>query len=169
MDPLELHRRALVIDSHNDSIVASVSCGSGLGSAPPSHAGAGTIAQLQGALHGPREGEHAQLNLQRMRDGGIDAATGEQPAGTELDAAAVVASAGRGAPDAVFDFGPLPSSAVTTRGIGWRTPRREIDWVWDHDTTRWLRFHRGAPLLDETGVQLAADNVLVLYLSLIHI
>ena len=74
MDPLELHRRALVIDSHNDSIVASVSCGSGLGSAPPSHAGAGTIAQLQGALHGPREGEHAQLNLQRMRDGSIDAA-----------------------------------------------------------------------------------------------
>ena len=94
-----------------------------------------------------------------------DESRGESPYNGFLDAAAIVASAGRGAPDAVFDFGPLPSSAVTTRGIGWRTPRREIDWVWDHDTTRWLRFHRGTPLLDETGVQLAADNVLVLYVD----
>ena len=94
-----------------------------------------------------------------------DEARGEDPYNGFLDAAALVASAGRGAPDALFDFGPSPSSAVTTRGIGWRTPRREIDWVWDHAIARWLRFHRGAPLLDETGVQLAADNVLVLYVD----
>ena len=94
-----------------------------------------------------------------------DEARGEAPYNGFLDAAALVASADGGAPDALFDFGPPPSSAVTTRGIGWRTPRREIDWVWDHATARWLRFHRGAPLLDETGVQLAADNVLVLYVD----
>jgi hypothetical protein len=94
-----------------------------------------------------------------------DEARGEAPYNGFLDAAALVASAPGGAPDALFDFGPLPSSAVTTKGIGWRTPRREIDWVWDHATARWLRFHRGAPLLDETGVQLAADNVLVLYVD----
>ena len=94
-----------------------------------------------------------------------DEARGEAPYNGFLDAAALVASAPGGAPDALFDFGPLPSSAVTTKGIGWRTPRREIDWVWDHATARWLRFHRGVPLLDETGVQLAADNVLVLYVD----
>ena len=94
-----------------------------------------------------------------------DEARGEAPYNGFLDAAALAASAPGGAPDALFDFGPLPSSAVTTKGIGWRTPRREIDWVWDHATARWLRFHRGAPLLDETGVQLAADNVLVLYVD----
>ena len=94
-----------------------------------------------------------------------DEARGEAPYNGFLDAAALVASAPGGAPDALFDFGPLPSSAVTTKGIGWRTPRREIDWVWNHATARWLRFHRGAPLLDETGVQLAADNVLVLYVD----
>lgn len=74
MDPLELHRDALVIDSHNDSIVAGVSSGSGLGGAPPSHAGNGTIAQLRGALHGPPKGGRTQLDLQRVREGGIDAA-----------------------------------------------------------------------------------------------
>ena len=94
-----------------------------------------------------------------------DQSRGESPYNGFLDAAALAASADGGAPDALFDFGPLPSSAVTTRGVGWRTPRREVDWVWDHGTARWLRFHRGAPLLDETGVQLAADNVLVLYVD----
>ena len=74
MDPLELHRDALVIDSHNDSIVAGVSGGSGLGGAPTRHAGSGTIAQLRGALPGRPAGARTQLDLQRMREGGIDAA-----------------------------------------------------------------------------------------------
>lgn len=74
MDPLELHGDALVIDSHNDSIAASVSSGCGLGVRPTRHAGAGTIAQLRGAFPGPPEGARLQLDLQRMRDGGIDAA-----------------------------------------------------------------------------------------------
>ncbi len=74
MDPLELHHDALVIDSHNDSIVAGVSGGSGLGGAPTRHAGSGTIAQLRGALPGRPAGARTQLDLQRMREGGIDAA-----------------------------------------------------------------------------------------------
>ena len=94
-----------------------------------------------------------------------DESRGESPYNGFVDAAALVASAAGSAPEAVFDFGPLPSSAVTTRGVGWMTPRRQIEWIWDHDISRWLRFHRGSPLLDETGVQLAADNVLVLYVD----
>ena len=74
MDPLDLHRDALVIDSHNDSVVAGVSAGVGLGGRPTRHAGSGTIAQLRGALPGRPENVRTQLDLQRMRDGGIDAA-----------------------------------------------------------------------------------------------
>lgn len=74
MDPRELHRDALIIDSHNDSIPAGVSSRRGLTGAPTRHAGAGTIAQLRGAFPGPPEGARTQLDLQRMRDGGIDAA-----------------------------------------------------------------------------------------------
>jgi hypothetical protein len=90
---------------------------------------------------------------------------GDAPYNGFLDAAALAAYAGGGAPDPLFDFGPLPASAVPSRGVGWLTPRRQIDWVWDRSTARWLRFHRGVPLVDETGVQLAADNVLVLYVD----
>lgn len=74
MDYRELHRDALVIDSHNDSIPACVSAGRGLGGQPTRHAGGGTIAQLRGAFPGPPEGARTQLDLQRMREGGIDAA-----------------------------------------------------------------------------------------------
>ncbi len=74
MDTRELHRDALVIDSHNDSIAASVSGGCGLGGPPTRHAGTGTIAQLRGAFPGRPEGARTQLDLQRMRDGGVDAA-----------------------------------------------------------------------------------------------
>jgi len=94
-----------------------------------------------------------------------DKARGESPYNGFVDAAAMAARADGSAPRPVFEMGPLSSTAVPVRGVGWMAPRREIDWVWDHATTRWLRFHRGAPLLDEAGVQLAADNVLLLYVD----
>jgi len=94
-----------------------------------------------------------------------DKARGEAPYNGFVDAAAMAARSGVGAPQPVFDLGPLPATAVPVRGVGWQTPRRDIDWIWDRGTTRWLRFHRGVPLLDETGVQLAADNVLILYVD----
>jgi len=94
-----------------------------------------------------------------------DKSRGEAPHNGFVDAAAMASRADGSAPQAVFDLGPLSAAAVPVRGVGWRTPRREIDWVWDRGTNRWLRFHRGVPLLDEAGVQLAADNVLLLYVD----
>ena len=94
-----------------------------------------------------------------------DKARGEAPYNGFVDAAAMVVRADGTAPGPVFEVGPLSATAVPVRGVGWRTPRREIDWVWDHGTARWLRFHRGVPLLDEDAVQLAADNVLLLYVD----
>lgn len=74
MNPLELHRDALVIDSHNDSVVAGVFAGDGLGGRPTRYASSGTIAQLRGAFPGRAAKASIQLDLERMRDGGIDAA-----------------------------------------------------------------------------------------------
>jgi len=94
-----------------------------------------------------------------------DKSRGEPPYNGFVDAAAMAVRADGSAPQAVFEMGPLSTAAVPVRGVGWLTPRREIDWVWDQGTERWLRFHRGAALLDEAGVQLAADNVLLLYVD----
>jgi membrane dipeptidase len=72
-----LHRDALVIDSHNDSIVSHIRRGflSITGRDAPH------LAQLEGTvsfLRGPLETEayawHGQINLPKMRSGGIDAA-----------------------------------------------------------------------------------------------
>lgn len=94
-----------------------------------------------------------------------DNSRGESPYNGFVDAAAIVARTDGSEPQAIFDFGPLPDSAVPTLGVGWRAPRRDIDWIWDNETARWLRFHEGVALLDQEGVQLAADNVLLLYVD----
>lgn len=94
-----------------------------------------------------------------------DASRGESPYNGFLDAAAAASAATGSAPDPIFAFGGLPASAVPTRGVRWIAPRRDIDWVWDHVSARWLRFHRGVPLVDADGFQLAADNVLILYVD----
>jgi membrane dipeptidase len=73
----QLHRDALVIDSHNDSIVSHIRRGhlSLTGQQKPH------LTQLEGTvwfLRGPLETEayawHGQLSLPKMREGGIDAA-----------------------------------------------------------------------------------------------
>ena len=66
-------------------------------------------------------------------------------------------------PDPVFDYGDLSGSAVPAEGVRWTTPNRQIDYVWDDSSSRWLRFQDGMPLLDANGEQLGADNVLMLY------
>jgi len=80
MDPDEaaqLHREALVIDTHNDSIVSHIRRGnlSLTGREKPHLAGLeGTVLSLRGPLT-PEEREwHGQLDLPKMRAGGIDAA-----------------------------------------------------------------------------------------------
>jgi membrane dipeptidase len=77
MDAASLHGESLVIDSHNDTIVAHIRRGNlslirGEAGAEERHAG--TIAFLRGA-GGPREGAaEIQINFPKMRQGGIDAA-----------------------------------------------------------------------------------------------
>jgi hypothetical protein len=94
-----------------------------------------------------------------------DADRGEPPYNGILDAAAAALVASGAAPDPIFTFGGPPASAVPIRGVRWMAPRRDIDWVWDHVSARWLRYHRGVPLVGADGVHLAADNVLILFVD----
>jgi hypothetical protein len=66
-------------------------------------------------------------------------------------------------PVPVFDYGNISASAKPVAGVRWTTTNRQIDFVWDHASTRWLRFQDGVPLLDASGMQLGADNVVLLY------
>jgi len=76
MDYRELHRQALVIDSHNDTIVAHIRRGNyslEVGAARAAERSSGVIAFLRGPEE-PRPGaDHIQINLPKMREAGIDA------------------------------------------------------------------------------------------------
>ena len=89
----------------------------------------------------------------------------EMPYDGMVDSAAMAVASTGSPPDPIFAFGPLPASAIPIRGLRWSAPRRTIDWVWSHGAARWARYHQGVPLLDDLGVQLAADNVLVLFVD----
>lgn len=77
MDYKELHKNALVIDSHNDTIVAHIRRGNlslERGQEGSETRSSGTIAFLRGH-EDPREGAmNIQINLPKMREAGIDAA-----------------------------------------------------------------------------------------------
>jgi len=77
MDYRELHKNALVIDSHNDTIVAHIRRGNlslERGQEGSDTRSSGTIAFLRGHEE-PREGAgNIQINLPKMREAGIDAA-----------------------------------------------------------------------------------------------
>jgi len=94
-----------------------------------------------------------------------DAGRGEAPYDGLFDASAAALVAPGTAPDPIFTFGGPPASAVPIRGVRWIAPRRDIDWVWDHVSARWLRYHRGVPLVGANGAHLAADNVLILFVD----
>ncbi len=94
-----------------------------------------------------------------------DDARGASPFNGFLNAQGLMAAATGTAPDPVFQYGDLPASAVPAAGARWSTPNRQIDYVWDTTSRRWLRFQGGVPQLDQNGVQLAADNVLFLYVD----
>ncbi len=89
----------------------------------------------------------------------------EMPYDGMVDSAAIAVTSTGSPPDPIFAFGPLPASAIPIRGLRWSAPRRTIDWVWSHSAARWARYHQGVPLLDNLGVQLATDNVLVLFVD----
>ena len=72
-----LHRHGLVIDSHNDTIVSHIRRGnlSITGREAPHLAHlSGTVSDLRGPLETDSYAWHGQINLPKMRAGGIDAA-----------------------------------------------------------------------------------------------
>lgn len=76
-DALQLHRQALVIDSHNDAIVAHIRRGnlSFSGRAKPHLARLeGTVSYLRGPLDAAALAMPLQVTFPKLREGGIDAA-----------------------------------------------------------------------------------------------
>ncbi len=74
---LDLHTQSLVIDSHNDAIVAhirrgNVSLANEHSKNPDQHSG--TIAYLRGRVPPEEDAIGIQLNIPKMRQGGVDAA-----------------------------------------------------------------------------------------------
>ncbi|HCL26826.1 MAG TPA: peptidase [Candidatus Latescibacteria bacterium] len=75
-DPTDLHRDSLVIDSHNDTVVALIRRGNvGIGgeTGPERDALAGAVAYLRQYLT-PNGPEAIQFSLPRLREGAVDAA-----------------------------------------------------------------------------------------------
>ncbi len=74
---MEIHQEALVIDSHNDAIVSHIRRGniSISGHATPERmTHSGTVAYLRGPLDREDRQTEVQINIPKMRQGGIDAA-----------------------------------------------------------------------------------------------
>ena len=77
MDPLALHRDALVIDSHNDTIVSLIRRGNLSlrgGETPHPYGHGGTIQLLRGPLEAEAYAWNGQVDLPLLRQGGIDCA-----------------------------------------------------------------------------------------------
>lgn len=75
MDAKTLHQDALVIDSHNDTIVSHIRRGNrSLSEHPNTKRHNGTIAYLRGPLTPPSSDIDIQINFPNMKKGGINAA-----------------------------------------------------------------------------------------------
>ena len=72
-----IHRKALVIDSHNDTIVAHIRRGNISLFGEPGRGGyhrSGTVGPLRGPIDSRVRAEEVQINFPKMRAGGVDAA-----------------------------------------------------------------------------------------------
>ncbi|MEE2767902.1 MAG: DUF3048 domain-containing protein [Actinomycetota bacterium] len=94
-----------------------------------------------------------------------DPSRGLPPYDGVLEAADLMAFADGSAPEMVLSHGAPSGSPVPSLGVRWETGARQIDYLWDVKTSRWLRFQDGIPLVDGSGSQLAADNVLIIYVD----
>ena len=94
-----------------------------------------------------------------------DPLRGKPPYDGVLNPAYLIGDVPTSAPTAIFDYGPLPVSAVPTLGLRWETGGRVIEYLWDQQSTKWKRFQDGSPLMDSDGVQLDSENVLLLYVD----
>ena len=77
LSPTDLHKEALVIDSHNDTIVGHIRRGNisiADRETPDRVRHDGTIAYMRGPLDAAAGQTEVQINLPKMRQGGVDAA-----------------------------------------------------------------------------------------------
>jgi hypothetical protein len=74
---------------------------------------------------------------------------------------------GQGAPAPIFAFRTATDPAPTgqpVKGVVWSKNGYVVDWTWDPDKG-WLRNQSGTPHVDAAGTQVAAANVVMMYVT----
>jgi len=132
------------------------------------------------AYWGANEGVLAEIRRAERRghlEGRSTASVGQEhfvrdaerraPYNGRIDPEAVLGTIGDRSADVapVFAYGPAPAAAVPALGVRWTARNRVVDYVWDDDVERWMRYQDGLPHVDDTGAQLSTDNVVVLYVN----
>ena len=90
---------------------------------------------------------------------------GNSPYDGVLNPAYLIGDVPASAPIAVFDYGALPVTAVSTFGLRWETDGRVVEYLWDEQSSKWKRFQDGSPMIDSNGIQLDSENIVLLYVD----
>ncbi len=94
-----------------------------------------------------------------------DPSRGNSPYDGVLNPAYLIGDVPVSAPIAVFDYGALPVTAVSTFGLRWETDGRVVEYLWDQQSSKWKRFQDGSPMIDSNGIQLDSENIVLLYVD----
>ena len=94
-----------------------------------------------------------------------DPSRGNSPYDGVLNPAYLIGDVPASAPIAVFDYGALPVTAVSTFGLRWETDGRVVEYLWDQQSSKWKRFQDGSPMIDSNGIQLDSENIVLLYVD----
>ena len=94
-----------------------------------------------------------------------DPSRGNSPYDGVLNPAYLIGDVPASAPIAVFDYGALPVTAVSTFGLRWETDGRIVEYLWDQQSSKWKRFQDGSPMIDSNGIQLDSENIVLLYVD----
>ena len=94
-----------------------------------------------------------------------DPSRGNSPYDGVLNPAYLIGDVPASAPIAIFDYGALPVTAVSTFGLRWETDGRVVEYLWDEQSSKWKRFQDGSPMIDSNGIQLDSENIVLLYVD----
>ena len=94
-----------------------------------------------------------------------DPSRGNSPYDGVLNPAYLIGDVPASAPIAIFDYGALPVTAVSTFGLRWETDGRVVEYLWDQQSSKWKRFQDGSPMIDSNGIQLDSENIVLLYVD----
>ena len=94
-----------------------------------------------------------------------DPSRGNSPYNGVLNPAYLIGDVPASAPIAIFDYGALPVTAVSTFGLRWETDGRVVEYLWDEQSSKWKRFQDGSPMIDSNGIQLDSENIVLLYVD----